>query len=106
MDGLADGSFQQVVDSGGDEHFAVEAVDVHQCLVGVHYLLQIDGLITVVGEGCITVEFLVCLDDVFGWCLGLDDGSAEDAAGEVAAVGYEVDRGIEVALYLAQRLGF
>ena len=76
LDGLADGTFQQVVDGRGDEDFAFEAVNVYQCLVGVHHLLQVDGLVAVVGEGGIAVEVFVGLDDVFGWGLGLDDGSA------------------------------
>jgi len=79
---------------------------VYQCLVGVHHLLQVDGLVAVVGEGGIAVEVLVSLDDVFGRGLGLDDGSAEDAAGKVASIGDEVDRGVEVALHLAQRLAY
>ena len=54
------------------------------------------------GEGGIAVEILIGLDDILhrGGCL--DDGRTEDASGEVAAIGDEVDIGIEIALHLLQ----
>ena len=71
---------------------------MYQSLVGVHYLLQVDGFVTVVGEGGIGIKLLVGFDDVlYGrWCL--DDSSTEDATGEVTTIGDEVDVGIEIAL--------
>ena len=42
------------------------------------------------GEGSIAVVFLVGGNDVAGGGVGLDDGGAEDATGEVATVGNEV----------------
>ena len=73
-------------------------------LVGVDDLFQVDGLVTVVGECSVGIELLVGFDDIlhWGWCL--DDGCAEDASGKVATIGNEVDVGIEIALYLFQRL--
>ena len=73
-------------------------------LIRVHHLLQVDGLVAVVREGGIAVEVLVCLYDVLGRRLGADDGGAEDAAGEVATVGDEVDVGIQIALHLFDAL--
>ena len=37
---------------------------MHQCLVGVYHLLQVDRLFAVVGEGGISIEFLIGLDDI------------------------------------------
>ena len=64
---------------------------MHQALVGIHYLLQVDGLVHVVGEGCILVERLVDLDDLLDAGLGADYLRCEDATGEIAAIGNEVD---------------
>ena len=75
-----------------------------KCLVGIDNLFQVDGGIAVVGEGGVTVEVLVSLDDIFYWCWCLDYGSTEDAAGEVTAIGDEVDVCIEVTLYLLEAL--
>ena len=75
-----------------------------QCLVGVHYLLQVEGLVAIVGEGGITIKVLIGLDDVLYGSWRLDNGCAEDASGEVATIGDEVDVGIEITLYLLQRL--
>ena len=75
-----------------------------QCFVGVHYLLQVEGFVAVVGEGGITIEVLIGLDDVLYGSWRLDNGCAEDASGEVATIGDEVDVGIEITLYLLQRL--
>ena len=77
---------------------------MYQCLVGVYHLLQVDGLVTVVGEGSISIEVLVGLDDIFyrGRCL--DDCCTEDTTSKVTTIGDEVDIGIEVALYLLQAL--
>ena len=104
LDSLADGALQQVVDAGGDEQLLTVLLDMYQRLVSVHHLFQVNGLVAVVGEGGILVEVLVGLDDVLyrGGCL--DDGRTEDAAGEVATIGDEVDVGIEIALHLLQRL--
>ena len=73
---------------------------MYQGLVGVYHLLQVDGFVAVVGEGSISIEVLIGFDDIFywGWCL--DDGCAEDASGEVATIGDEVDVGIEITLDL------
>ena len=77
---------------------------MHQCLVGVHHLLQVDGFVAIVGEGGIGIELLVGFDDIFHGCRCLDDSSTEDSTGEVTTIGDEVDVGIEVALYLFQTL--
>ena len=98
MDGLAYCTFQEVVDAGGDEQLAAVLLDVDERLVGVHNLLEVDGLVAVVGEGGIAIEVLVGLDDVLYWGRGLDNGCAEDASREVTTIGDEVDVGIEIAL--------
>jgi len=77
---------------------------VDKGLVGVHHLLEVDGLVAVVGKGGIAIEVLVGLDDVLYWGWGLDYGCAEDASCEVATIGDEVDVGIEIALDLLQTL--
>ena len=77
---------------------------MYKCLVGVNYLLKVDRLVAVVGKGCILIEVLVCLDYILNRCRGLDDCCTEDAAGKVAAIGDEVDVGVEIALNLLQTL--
>ena len=79
---------------------------MHQSLVGVHHLLQVYRLVCIVGKGGIAIEVLIGLDDVLGRNGSLDHSCAEDAASEVAAIGYEVDVGIEITLYLGQRLAY
>ena len=73
---------------------------MHQCLVGVHHLLEVNGLVTIVGEGGIAVVFLVGGNDVAGGGVGFDDSGAEDATGKVATVGNEVYRSIQITLFL------
>ena len=104
--GLTNGAFQKVVNAGGDKNLALETVDMYQCLVGVHHLLEVDGLVAVMSEGGIAVVFLVGGNDVAGGSIGLDDSGAEDATGEVATVGDEVYRSIQIALLLCQRLAY
>ena len=77
---------------------------MHQCLVGVYHLLQVDGFVAVVGEGSISIEVLIGFDDIFHRSRCLDDGCAEDASRKVATIGDKVDVGIEIALNLFQRL--
>ena len=101
---LTYGSLQEVVDGRGDEHLTLEAVHVHQCLVGVHHLLQVDGLVAIVGECGVAVKLPVGLGDGCAVGIGLDDSGAEDTAGEVTAVGDEVDICVQTALQLLQTL--
>ena len=75
-----------------------------QRLVGVDHLLQVDGLVTVVGEGGGGIEVLIGFDDVSGWCLCADDRGAEDATCKVATIRDEVDVGVQIALHLPQAL--
>ena len=77
---------------------------MYQGLVGVDDLLQVDGLVAIVGEGGILIELLVGLDDVLDRSRGLDDGGTEDATCKVTAIRDEVDVSIEIALYLLQLL--
>ena len=77
---------------------------MHQSLVGVHHLLHVWCFVAVVGEGSILIEVFIGINDILYRCLGLDDCGAEDASGEVAAIGDEVDVSIEITLDLLQRL--
>ena len=79
---------------------------VHQRLVGVHHLLQVQRTVAVVGEGGLGVVVLVGFDDVLLGHHRGHDGSAENAACEGPAIGYEVDVNVEVALCLCQRLPY
>ena len=56
------------------------------------------------GKGSSLVEVLIDLNHILyrGRCL--DNSGTEDAAGEVATIGDEVDVGIKIALNLCQRL--
>ena len=73
-------------------------------LVGVHHLLHVDGVVHIVGEGGVLVKVLICLHDLLYRHVRLYDLCGEDATGEVAAVGYEVDLGVELTLHLLQTL--
>ena len=77
---------------------------MYQCLVSIHHLFQVNGLVAIVGEGSICIEILVGLDDILnrGWCF--DDGCTENAAGEITTIGDEVDVSIQITLYLFQAL--
>ena len=75
-------------------------------LVGVHHLLEVDSLLSVVCKGSITIEVLVLFNDVLDRCFCLDDSSTEDAARKVTTIGDEVDVGIEITLNLCQRLTY
>ena len=97
---LSDGSLEQVVNADGDEQFVAVLVAVDEGLVGVDDLLQVDGLVGVVGEGRLGIERLVRRHDVVDAGVGFHHLGGEDAAGEVAAVGDEVYLGIEVSLHL------
>ena len=104
LHGLTYGTFQEVIDARGDEQLIAVLLDMHQCLIGVHHLLQIYWLVAIVGEGCSLVEVLIDLNHILyrGWCL--DNGGTEDATGKVTTIGDEVDVGIKITLYLFQRL--
>ena len=77
---------------------------MYQGLIGVHHLLQVDGLVAVMGEGGISIEVFVGFDDVLSRSLCLDDSRAENTAGKVTTVGNEVDVGIKVTLHLLDGL--
>ena len=77
---------------------------MHQRLVGVHHLLQVDGLVAIVGKGSVFVEIFVGLDDFFHRGRCLDDCCTEYASCKVATIGDEVDVCIQITLYLRQRL--
>ena len=77
---------------------------MYQCLVGVDNLFQVDALVGIMGEGRILIKLFIGLNDIIDGGLGLDDCCAENATGKVAALGDEVDVGIEIALHLPQTL--
>ena len=96
LDGLTYGTFQQVVDGRSYEQFVAVFLHMYQCLVGVHYLLQINGLVAIMGEGGIGIEIFIGLDDILNRCHCFDDGCTEDTASEVTTIGDEVDVGIQI----------
>ena len=49
-------AFQEVVYAGRDEQLTAVFLNVDECLIGVHHLLQVDGLVAIVGESCILIE--------------------------------------------------
>lgn len=104
LNSLAYSTFQQVVDGRGDEELVAIFLHMHQRLVSVYHLLQVNRLLAVVREGSIGVEVLVGIDDILNGGGCANDGGAEDAAREVAAIRDEVDVGIQIALNLLQRL--
>ncbi len=44
LHGLTDGTFQEVVDTGGDKQLVVEGIDVDETFVGIHHLLEVERL--------------------------------------------------------------
>lgn len=111
---LTHGTFEEVVDDTGDDGLIAKLIDMHECFVGVDYLLQIECLVHVVGEGCIGIERTVHLGQLLcrgvGGCtlftVELHHLGAEDAAGEVATIGNEVDGGLERTLQFGERLTY
>lgn len=77
---------------------------MNEALVGVYYLLQVDGLVDIMSEGGVLVERLVALYYLISRSVGLHYASGEDAAGEITAIRDEVDVGIERALHLREAL--
>ena len=77
---------------------------MNQALVGIHYLLQVDCLIHIVGKLGILVELLVTCYDFLDRLVSLHNFCSEDTAGEVATVRDEVDGCIEITLCLLQTL--
>ena len=73
-------------------------------LVGVHHLLHVYCLIDIVGEAGVLIESLVALYYLFKRLVGLYHLGGENATGEIAAIGNEVDVGIQLALNLAKAL--
>jgi len=95
LNGLTYGTFQEIVDAGGNQKFVIEGVDVDEAFVGVHHLFQIERLIDIVGESCILVEFLVGCNHFIGIGLGTDDLCGKDASGKVTAIRNKVDIDIQ-----------
>ena len=104
LDGLAYGTLQQVIDARGNQQLLAVFLYMNQRLVSVYYLLQVEWLVAVVGEGGIFVEVLVSLDDILHRSRSLNDGCAENTTGKVATIGNEVDVGIQITLHLLQAL--
>ena len=77
---------------------------VHQALVCAHDLLHVYGAINVVCEHGVGIEFLVQTYDLLEFYLLTHHGGAEDATGEVATVGYEVDGAVEGGLQFVEAL--
>ena len=104
LDGLANSTFQQVVNGRGDQHFVAVFLHMYQGLVGIHHLFQIYWFVTIVGESGILVEVLISLNNILYGSRRFDDGCAENTTGKVTTIGDEVDVGIQIALYLLQTL--
>jgi len=54
---MAYSAFQEVVYAGRDEQLTAVFLNVDECLIGVHHLLQVDGLVAIVSEGISSVNF-------------------------------------------------
>ena len=79
---------------------------MNEALVGIYNLLQVDGLVDIMSEQGVLVERLVALYYLVCRGVGLHYAGGEDAAGEVAAIGYEVDVCIKRALHLREALPY
>ncbi len=87
-------ALEKIVDHRGDYHLLAEYFHVDERLVGVDNLLHVGCFVHVMGEGGIGIIILIKADYVLcghGFVQPHHLG-AEDAAGEVAAIGYEVYR--------------
>ena len=63
LDCLTDSAFEEVIDTRSDEELAVDLLTVDESLIGVDHLLEVEGLIDIMGKGGILVEVLITLDD-------------------------------------------
>ena len=106
MNGLAAGTLQQIVDAGDDEQLVPVLLQVEEALVRVHHLLQVDVLVNEEGKGILRIILLVDARQLLDAALVLHHDGREDAPGEVAAVGDEVDAGVEAVLQLLQALPY
>ena len=104
VDRLSAGTLQEVVDAGDDEQLVAVLLQVDEALVGVDHLLQVDILLHDVDEGVLGVVLLVDAFELLKRHLRLHHQCGEDAAGEVAPVGDEVNLRVEAVLQLAERL--
>lgn len=102
--GLADSTFEKVVDARGDEEFVINLITMNERLVCVHYLLEVERLIHIMGERLIFIEVLVARHNRVEVCICLHHLCSEDATREVTTVRDEVDRSIKRTLYLRETL--
>ena len=81
-------------------------LQVYQALVGVDDLLQVDTLRCHVCKRVLGIVVGIQQRELLYGHPVLHHDGAEDAAGEVTAVGHEVDIRLEAALQLLQRLAY
>ena len=79
---------------------------MHKALVGAYDLLEVDGRIAVVSEGCIGIEILEELDNgiLVGCLWQLHHLGAEDATGEIATIWDEIDCDALCLITLVERV--
>ena len=90
LHGLAGGAFEEIVDDGGDDELAVVQLQGDQALVGVDHLLEVHGAREDVREGRIGIEVLVQGRHFLQGEGARGLGDSEDAAGEIAPDGDEM----------------
>ena len=103
LDSLSHGSFQQIVDNGGHKHAPLANVNVHQALVCIHHLLEVDGLVAHMGERRMGIILLIGLHNALVNHRMPNDAGTEDATGKVATLWYEVDVGKDIVLNRCER---
>ena len=79
---------------------------MHQGLVCVDHLFQVECVVGVMGEGLVGIVGFVGLLYLLNRLVRTYHFCAEDTASETAAVGDEVDRAVEMALQLSQALPY
>ena len=100
MNRLPAGTFQEIVDAGGDEQVIALLIQMDEAAVGVDDLLQVDGLAREIGERIFVVVLLVKIFQRTERHAVLQHDSGEDTASEISVTRDEEDIGIEARLLL------
>ena len=93
-------ALQKIVDGCGDKQASFMNIAVYEALVGVHYLLQVDGSVAIMRKRLVGIALLIEADDLLFFQFALDHSRDEDAPCKVASHRDEADDRHVCALFL------
>lgn len=95
----AGAAFEEVVDSGCDEEFVADALQMDEAFVGAGHVLEVGAAVDEVGEVVVVVRLVVEFVEGLYVNVAVEIDGGEDAARESSAHGDEVDRRVERFLH-------